>query len=1468
MLATVILLLAAFIFSLQFKPVQTYVAKKAAKYLSNELKTRVEVESLYLKPFKSLVLEGLYIEDLEKDTLIYSPKFTVDIDYFSLKERIITINTAQMDNGKFYLKQYKDTSTNLEFIINYFDTGTTTPKKKPRKAYDVTFQKIILNNIALKYKNFNVDTVIKGVNFNDVSLRNLNATIVGLDTRNHLVAADFRNVSFREKSGFYLKNLTTKATIDTNQMEFKNLLLETSSTRISDYLLLKYTGFKDFGQFISKVYVKAHFVNSRIYAPDIAYFVPNIQNSKLDVRADGDLSGYVNNLKARQLAVRAGKATYLKGNFNIKGLPNISQTLLDLDFTQVSTNRKDVDYIIAQATGKKKILTPPMLQKFGNINFKGRFTGFTNNFIAFGEFKTALGRVVSDIQMKIPAKGAPTYSGLVKAYDFNLGELLNQKTLGRTTLVANVSGKGFNLKDLNEQIKGDISYFDFKGYRYTNIKVNGSLINNLFNGRINVNDRNIKLEFDGGVNFNPKLPVFNFNAVVRGANLHALHLVKDTVQIDANFNTNFTGNNLDNIQGNFDIRSIRLTNSEHSFVVDSLALSAIGIGKSRELKINSDILDASIKGEYDLNTLPSYFKSVAKTYIPSLAISYVKPGPQNFEFSLQLKYFEPISLLFFPALKVPEGASITGLFNSTENIANLNGFAELITYNKIKINNFILDQTTTANALSVFITSDRIDITDSLYIQNINIANILKNDSLSLNVKLSDKDAVNQLDLNGLIEFRNNADSAATLSLLPSDVIINREVWRIQEQVRFGFEDGKVLVNNFELFRDNQLLTINGIISKDPKDELLIGFEKFKLTTFNPLTAPLGVNLRGELNGDAKVSAFGKSPSVEAALTIDTLNFNNIPIGDLTLAAGLDNVTKLINVKMDIMNQGQKTLDILGTYNANSDKENLDMDVRMKDNEVIIFQPFLRKLVSSLKGRVSADLKITGQLTNPRINGELELTNAGMTVNYLKTPYLINDKVTVENSVIKLSNLILKDIRNNEAIANGTVDMRTPNNPDIQITVVAKNFMALNTTARDNPLYYGLAYGTGVFRFNGPTDNMRINIDANTEEGTVFNIPLNSSETVGENDFITFVAKDTALRVEKTTSFNGLTMNFELRVDEKTEVNIFTDLGKLTGRGNTNLDMRISSLGDFEMFGDFQISEGEFAFTAQDFINKIFQLNQGGSIRWTGNPTEAALNLSAVYQVRTSLKPLYIAAGRPPIDQRVLAEAVMNLSGSLLRPSIAFNLNFPDDTRVKDELQSYLSNVDNTNQQALSLIVRRSFAEGSGANLDFATSTVLSAGTELLFNNFNTVLTQSLNLNFVDLNIRSLNEASASFRLLDGRLIITGGVTDRRSGVDEFDVIGSSVARDVEALYLINKDGSLVLRASNKLNSRNFLSLTTGDEYVSALGLVYRQEFDNMSEFLRMIISRNRKEERKKKESSKSSPKQAVKPKETESEEK
>lgn len=1439
------------IFSLQFKPVQTYIAKKAAKYLSKELNTKVEVKSLYIKPFKSVVLEGLYIEDQQKDTLLYSPNFLVNLNLLSFKNRVISINMIQMDNGKFYLKQYKDNSSNFSFIVNYFDRGvakpTTTVSKKP---YDITFDRIVLNNIAFKYRHLRYNNKIKGINFNDIYLSNLNTTITDLDTKSHLAKANIKNLTFREKSGFYLKNLSTNLTIDSNRMEFKHLLLQTQNTYLTNNLILKYNKFKDFNHFNTNVYLKADFNDTRVNSSDIAYFVPELNKTKVDMRLSGHMQGYVNNIKTKNLTIKTGKATYLKGDFNIKGLPNLKETFLDLNFEQVFTNKKDLDYIIAKATGKKKSLIPIIVNKFGNVNFKGHFTGFTNDFIAYGEFKTKLGRIVSDINLKINNAGNPSYKGLVKAFDFDLGNLLDQSQIGRTTLTANVKGKGIKLSNLQEQITSNVTYFDFKGYRYKNIALNGIFNKKLFDGRIKINDNNVKLDFTGGVNLNPALPEFHFNSLIRHANLRVLNLAKDTVQIDADFKTNFSGNSLDNIQGQVYISKARLTNTKNSFVVDSVDLSANGIGNNRSLTVKSDILDASIKGKYDLNTLPSYFKTLLKRYIPSMQLKMVNPKAQNFEFALNIKHFEPVSLLFFPDIKIPEQANFSGKFVSLQNIATLNGFAKLITYKKIKINNLIIDGSTAADAMNLFVTSDRVDITDSLYFKNINVSNILRNDSLNLNVKLSDKNAANQLDLNGLVEF--NAKTFASLSLLPSDVVINRETWRIQEKVKIDFNQGKTYINNFGLFRDNQLLTINGIISTSSEDVLVVGFNKFKLTTFNSLTNGLGITLKGELNGNAEIaSTISKTPKVEAEIKIDSLDFNNIPIGNLSLSAAFDNSTKLINVSMDILNQGIKTLDVAGTYNANADQNNLDMKVMMRDNEIVIFQPFLKQLVSNLNGKVSADLKVTGQLTNPKINGSLDLKNAGMTINFLKTTYKLSDKINVDNSVLKLSNLIIKDDESHEAIANGTVDLSSPNNPTINLTIVAQNLMALNTTYKDNSLYYGKAYGTGVFSFEGPTNNMRINIDAKTEEGTVFNIPFNSSATVHDNDFITFVAKDSALNVKKETSFNGLEMNFKLEVDENSEINIITDLGKLTGRGKANLDLNITSLGDFEMFGNYEISKGKFSYTAQDYINKIFEISSGGSIRWTGNPSEAAINLQAVYAVRTTVKPLYEAAGRPTSDKTVtLSEAIMNLNGPLLNPAITFGLNFPADAEVENQLQSYLSDVNNTNEQALNLIVRRSFTSGTGgANIDQTYSTLINAGAEIFFNQLNSVISQTFNLTNIDFNIRNFNDASASLRLLNDRLVLTGGVSSRDINFgkfQEFNVISGNVARDVEALYLLRKDGSLVFRASNRLDNRTLLSPGgfNNSGYINALGLVYRKDFDNFNELFKML----RRKDKEKKE--------------------
>jgi hypothetical protein len=1445
------LLLGVVLFSLQFKPVQTYVAKKAAAYLSKELKTTISIDGLYVKPFKSIVLENLIVLDQQKDTLAKFPKFLVDLNKFSLKERILDVNTVQINNGSFFLKDFQDNSSNLDFIIDYFDSPAPVRKKK-RKKFQFLFDRIILNNVSFKYKDLKKDTVIKGINFEDISLSKLNGIFEKLNTKGHVIQANIKNLTFKEKSGFYLKNLSALTTIDTNAIELKNLMLVTNQSRLSNYYQMKFGKYKDFNDYENKVRMKASFKDSHISSNDVAFFTPALKKMKLDLDIDGQISGYVSDLKARKLSLKAGKATYIKGDFSLKGLPDFEQTFMDMKIEMAATNKKDLDEILTDIAGKKIKSIPVIVNKFGNVNFNGSFTGFQNDFIAYGEFKTKLGRLKSDVNMKIDKNGVPSYTGNIKTYDFNLGDLIDEKLLGRITSELYVKGRGTEVKDLTEQLKGNISYIDFKGYRYQNVSVNGTFNKKYFDGNLKINDKNVQLVFDGGVNLNPKLPVFNFTATIKKAKLKKLKLYKDSLMVDAVFSTNFSGNSLDNIQGSLSVQQITLNNKKGIYHVDSVELNANGLGIDRSLTIKSDILDASIKGQYDLNTIVSYYKAIAKTYIPSLRTQVFNYNTQIFDFNLKIKRFEPVAELLVPGLEIEDQAIIAGSFDSRNNKATLNGFIKKLTYRGIIANNIIIDENTTARQLQAIVTADRVDLNDSLYIKNVNITNVLRNDSLALNVKLSNADDANQLDLNGLVEFSN--DTTAKISILPSNLKINSEDWNIQEKVRINFNNGKTHISNFSLSNNKQLLKVDGILSNDPKDLLLVGFENFSLQTINPFVKTLGVKLTGNVNGKTRLYDILNSAKITDSIRIDSLTFNKVYIGSLTDTSSYDRLKNNANIYTQILADGKETLKVTGGLDLK--EKTIDLSVKLEDSKLTVLEPFVKKLVSNLKGLVSANLTVKGAFAKPQIEGELSFNKGEVTVNYLKTAYTLNDEVQVKNSVIGLSEFVLLDAEGNKATANGTVDLNNIDNPDIEVELNATNFMALNTTSKDNSLYYGKAYASGLFKFNGPTNNMFINIDAKTEKGTVFNLPLNSSETVSDKDFITFVSKDTAaVAVKRKTSFDGLKMNFKLKVDPNTTANIYTILGKLSGKGNAELELNINSVGDFEMKGDYIIETGIFDFTAQEVINKRFEIRQGGTIRWTGNPANAQINLKAIYALRASLTDLYTAANNDNssyANQRVQTEVEMGLTGLLLQPDIKLDIFFPSSPVVKEELQAYFNDGNNLNTQALSLIIQRRFAPGSGKeNLAQQLGSVgTSTASELIFNQFNNLLS-SLGLTFVDINIQSLNEASATFKFFNDRIIVNAGIVDNAKSSTDYSIglFKDNVGKEVEILGLIKKDGTLVGKLANKPPTQQSVFANPGidqSQNVTSLGLIYSQQFDTFGEFIKKITGKYRKEQKKK----------------------
>src|SRR3546814_6202789 len=73
------------------------------------------------------------------------------------------------------------------------------------------------------------------------------------------------------------------------------------------------------------------------------------------------------------------------------------------------------------------------------------------------------------------------------------------------------------------------------------------------------------------------------------------------------------------------------------------------------------------------------------------------------------------------------------------------------------------------DAIFVNATVDSVYFSDSLAVNNVSLSNYIRNDSLNFNIKLSNDDNANRLDINALIEVDS---SRAAFSILPSDVVL------------------------------------------------------------------------------------------------------------------------------------------------------------------------------------------------------------------------------------------------------------------------------------------------------------------------------------------------------------------------------------------------------------------------------------------------------------------------------------------------------------------------------------------------------------------------------------------------------------------------------------------------------------------------------------------------------------------------
>ena len=191
-------------------------------------------------------------------------------------------------------------------------------------------------------------------------------------------------MSFSEKSGFKLYLLQSEIAFTPQSLSFKNSTLLTPYSDLKFDLAFAFKNFDDdFADVINKVDIQAIFNKSKLNTNDIAYFVSDLKGMNLQIELLADIKGKIKNFKAKNMIIKTGNHTLFKGNLAMTGLPQIEETFINADIQELYSCKSDIESItLPESSGGKHLVFPKELTKLGNIRYKGKFTGFYNDFVS------------------------------------------------------------------------------------------------------------------------------------------------------------------------------------------------------------------------------------------------------------------------------------------------------------------------------------------------------------------------------------------------------------------------------------------------------------------------------------------------------------------------------------------------------------------------------------------------------------------------------------------------------------------------------------------------------------------------------------------------------------------------------------------------------------------------------------------------------------------------------------------------------------------------------------------------------------------------------------------------------------------------------------------------------------------------------------------------------------------------------
>jgi hypothetical protein len=1405
---------------------QTWLGQTAAKRLGKSLKTTVRVDHVSLGLFNSLNLEGVYVEDRNRDTMLTAGLMQVNItDWFFAKDSA-DLKYIKLKDVRANLYRI-DSVWNYQFIVDFFGGGSKSKDssggialhlkvvdlenirilqsdkwkgkflvagvgKLHLEANQISFKKNIFDIASLvvdkpEYREFKrpglwkaadsiaywerrnaaslADTMPKELNpkgtlflikslvINDGSLEFYNKQRVPseqgvFDSRDIVVTGlggSLKNVSLvedtltalvdlkaNERSGIELKRIKTKLRVDPHIIELAALDLQMNQSHVGSYYAMHFNSLDDMEDFIDKVKITANFHNSTVSIQDIGFFAPLLKTKKQVVQLTGNAVGTVSKFYINGLDLKTGDSR-LTGAYSMVGLTDIDKTIINFqtDGSQVALN--DVAVWAPQLLSLKN--TP--VGKLGTVTYKGSYAGTVYDFEAKGNLNTAVGSMDADFKLKMDgtSKG---YSGIISNAKFDGGKLLDVADLGNIEFDGRVGSNGFGASN-PLTIKGTISRGQYAGYTYQNIAADAVFNKNKLTATLSMNDANLAGNFETTLDFSGGQRSYNGRGVLTTADLRALGFMKDSLRFSGEFDVDFKGKTIDDFLGHARFYNAKIIAGQTPLNFDSLLLqSEIDSTGYKKLTLRTNEADVTVEGKFNISDLGNGFQYFLNRYYPAIIPAPKKQLVKNQDiyFNVGTREVEPFLFLIDKRLHGLNNAKLSGSLNTDKSELLINADVPFFAYQKLQFTNISLKGSGDAETLNVLGTMDNFAVNDSLNFPNAELRLNTNRDTSHLIINTSTTGPLGEAKIDAFVYSRTKGFETV---FNESSFIVNNKKWTINAGGNFAVNNGYLTSGGLTLQQDEQSIKM----ITQPSDEGNWNNIHLDITGLNAgdllpyfVTEP---RLEGLVSGTVTVADPMGSMHINSNLKVDQFRFNDDSVGTVTINADYYNRTKTLSAAIESLN---KEYDFSGKLNLDlndSAAVQINTVVPLRNMRINVLQKYLTTVFDQVDGFATGDLQLVGRLKSPALLGNVTLRNGSFKVGYTKCVYKVDSALLLfGDNYIDFGTMTIKDEKERKGVVEGRFYHRFFDSLSFNLKMRTDGMQVLNTSGKDNELFFGKAIARATFELSGPLNNMNIRITGTPTDSSHIYISSKTTRETGNADFVVFKTYGTEMQPVTDAEKTNFHMDIDLNANPLCKMDVILDevtQDIIKAVGNGNIKIHTGTVDETTMRGRYIIETGSYNYSFQTLIRRPFVLSRDDDnfIEWAGDPLNANLNINARYIAKkVSMNSLVGGSGaNTPLDEKARNAVgdvlvIAKIKGRLSNPEIDFDIDFAPGSELRNNLsaQDMIRRIMEDNSEKLRqvtyLIVFNSFApykEGTSSR---------NPGTDLAVNTISDIISREM----------------------------------------------------------------------------------------------------------------------------------------------